>query len=722
MALVCLVFAAAGSPVRAYASESETAGTDISSLGSAVILSITDGSGNAFTGINTEGETVGTENPNGDQSDSLSLRITFDSGDTFKPGEKIVVPITNGAHQPFYQSSITAPSYVSLPDGTHLFSATSRLEGDAATDTEYPELILTALPAIASMSDVTTVTVKCAGSLTRANVRSDLVSSTKSTFTTTGNTYTITNKAFDLTACFSNNLNKVFMKTEQSLGGGASMSIGYDARCIINQALKTGDKNPVAHASLSEPIIVWQHLAGSSPFTINHAASTTGIQGVVNWVSSQAGYISGKQAYSETNTSYQSGSGIASFSAAQSTLEGHVGETIVQADGSGGYYVASNIGAPGDQPSNDLDTMEPYASNNTGMSSIVSELKGMGLDYPSRWTQRVFVQFTDDPDISQSVSDQWEIGPATADSSSSAYNGSIINPAMSGTATLTSQNVLGQTNGKQYAALHYDANGGNGTMGDIVVIAGSSVSLEQNGFTRPGYTFTGWNTEADGSGTSYQPGASITLKSGVTVVYAQWEKNPEEQVIYEGNGATSGSTPTQNQTEGLSVSLEQNGFTRPGYTFTGWNTEADGSGTSYQPNDSYTIPGHTTYLYAQWKRDEGTIVYNANGGSGTMASQSGGVGSSVSLEQNGFTRPGYTFTGWNTEADGSGTSYQPGASITIIDGTRTLYAQWVMSVNSLPMTGGRGSLAPIMVGFIVSCAAIAVAAAAAWRKRSEESE
>ena len=184
MALVGLVFAAAGFPVRAHASESETAGTDISSLGSAVILSITDGSGNVFTGISTEGETVGTENPNGDQPDSLSLRITFDSGDTFKPGEKIVVPITNGAHQPFYQSSITAPSYVSLPDGTNLFSATSRLEGDAATDTEYPELILTALPAIASMSDVTTVTVKCAGSLMRANVRSDLVSSTKSTFTT----------------------------------------------------------------------------------------------------------------------------------------------------------------------------------------------------------------------------------------------------------------------------------------------------------------------------------------------------------------------------------------------------------------------------------------------------------------------------------------------------------------------------------------------------------
>lgn len=116
------------------------------------------------------------------------------------------------------------------------------------------------------------------------------------------------------------------------------------------------------------------------------------------------------------------------------------------------------------------------------------------------------------------------------------------------------------------------------------------------------------------------------------------------------------------------------------------------------------------------------LHYDANGGSGTMASQSGAVGSSVSLEQNGFSRPGYRFTGWNTKADGSGTTYQPGASITIIDGTRTLYAQWVMSVNSLPMTGGHGSFAPLMVGLIVSCAAIATAAVAAWRKRSRNSE
>lgn len=153
MALVCLVFAAAGSPVRAYASESETAGTDISSLGSAVILSITDGSGNVFTGINTNGEKVGTKNPNGDEPDSLSLRITFNAGDTFTPGQKIIVPIMNGAHQPLYQSSITPPSYVSV-NGVNLFSASSQLEGDAATDTEYPELILTALPSVASMRDV----------------------------------------------------------------------------------------------------------------------------------------------------------------------------------------------------------------------------------------------------------------------------------------------------------------------------------------------------------------------------------------------------------------------------------------------------------------------------------------------------------------------------------------------------------------------------------------
>ena len=699
----------------AYA-DTSTSQVNISNVGTVKIISISDASGNIFTGINTDGTQVGTKNPNGDESDHLSIQIAFNSNDSFTPGEQIVIPFLNGAHQPLYQYSISTPQYVTF-ENQKIFQASSTIKGELDEDTAYPEIILTALSAVQGMHNITTITMECAGSLRRANILSDLTGSTKSTITTSGNTYTIINKPFNLSACFQNSGYAGAFNLAQSLHGQARMTVGYDARCIINWALdqnKIQYNNPV---NLDIPIIVWQHITSNSPFTIDH--DQTGIQGVVNWVStttpssqnsSAAGFISGKQAYASTNTSYTTGTGIESYAAAQATLKNSVGKTIIESDGDGGYYIASNIGAPGNQPSNNLDSKQPNAQNNTGMSSIVTQLKKLGLDYPSRWSQNVQIQFTDNPEVQQSAISQWQIGPAytttsTGSCTSNWYGqqtcstqtqtGVVAQPSgtLSGTTTISSQNVLGETSGILYAALNYNANGGTGTMNADIEPVGTQVSIAQNGFTRPGYTFTGWNTKADGSGTSYQPGDTLDLPKGSITVYAQWKRNPDEQVIYEGNGATSGSTATQTQVEGLNVSLSQNGFTRPGYTFTGWNTKADGSGTSYQPGTVYTIPGHTTYLYAQWKPDQGTISYNANGGTGVTASQTGNVGSSTSIAQNGFTRPGYTFTGWNTKADGSGTSYQPGTSITIPNGTKVLYAQWkLIPIRDLPLTGSNEAI------------------------------
>ena len=699
----------------AYA-DTSTSQVNISNVGTVKIISISDASGNIFTGINTDGTQVGTKNPNGDESDHLSIQIAFNSNDSFTPGEQIVIPFLNGAHQPLYQYSISTPQYVTF-ENQKIFQASSTIKGELDEDTAYPEIILTALSAVQGMHNITTITMECAGSLRRANILSDLTGSTKSTITTSGNTYTIINKPFNLSACFQNSGYAGAFNLAQSLYGQARMTVGYDARCIINWALdqnKIQYNNPV---NLDIPIIVWQHITSNSPFTIDH--DQTGIQGVVNWVStttpssqnsSAAGFISGKQAYASTNTSYTTGTGIESYAAAQATLKNSVGKTIIESDGDGGYYIASNIGAPGNQPSNNLDSKQPNAQNNTGMSSIVTQLKKLGLDYPSRWSQNVQIQFTDNPEVQQSAISQWQIGPAytttsTGSCTSNWYGqqtcstqtqtGVVAQPSgtLSGTTTISSQNVLGETSGILYAALNYNANGGTGTMNADIEPVGTQVSIAQNGFTRPGYTFTGWNTKPQGNGTAYQPGDTLDLPKGSITVYAQWKRNPDEQVIYEGNGATSGSTATQTQVEGLNVSLSQNGFTRPGYTFTGWNTKADGSGTSYQPGTVYTIPGHTTYLYAQWKPDQGTISYNANGGTGVTASQTGNVGSSTSIAQNGFTRPGYTFTGWNTKADGSGTSYQPGTSITIPNGTKVLYAQWkLIPIRDLPLTGSNEAI------------------------------
>lgn len=74
-------------------------------------------------------------------------------------------------------------------------------------------------------------------------------------------------------------------------------------------------------------------------------------------------------------------------------------------------------------------------------------------------------------------------------------------------------------------SLSYDANGGIGTMSAETGVAGKIVTVAQNEFTRNDYTFTGWNTQADGKGTAYKAGDSFTLTDTDTVLYAQWSKN-----------------------------------------------------------------------------------------------------------------------------------------------------------------------------------------------------
>ena len=123
-----------------------------------------------------------------------------------------------------------------------------------------------------------------------------------------------------------------------------------------------------------------------------------------------------------------------------------------------------------------------------------------------------------------------------------------------------------------------------------------------------------------------------------------------------------------------------------GYTFTGWNTAADGSGTSYSGDDTYTLPNSgTDTLYAQWQINTVGLTYDPRGGSGEPGDQSGDAASDVTVSTTEPTRDGYTFTGWNTAADGSGTSYAGDDTYTLPNsGTDTLYAQW--QINTVGLT------------------------------------
>jgi len=148
-------------------------------------------------------------------------------------------------------------------------------------------------------------------------------------------------------------------------------------------------------------------------------------------------------------------------------------------------------------------------------------------------------------------------------------------------------------------------------------------------------------------------------------------------VSYNGNGSTSGTPPaTTSVTSGTSITLAANTFTRTGYIFSGWNTASNGTGTTYQPGSSYTVTANITF-YALWKVAY-TVTYNGNGStSGTAPTQASvASGTSITLAANTFTKIGYIFSGWNTSAFGSGTTYQPGSSYTVTANV-IFYALWV---------------------------------------------
>ena len=237
--------------------------------------------------------------------------------------------------------------------------------------------------------------------------------------------------------------------------------------------------------------------------------------------------------------------------------------------------------------------------------------------------------------------------------------------------------------------IKYDANGGSGAPAQQTKTYGSTLTLSSTKPTRTGYTFKNWNTKADGSGTSYAPGASYTGNAALTL-YAQWTVDTYA-VKYDANGG-SGAPAQQTKTYGSTLTLSSTKPTRTGYTFKNWNTKADGSGTSYAPGASYTTNAALT-LYAQWTVNTYAVKYDANGGSGAPAQQTKTYGSTLTLSSTKPTRTGYTFKNWNTKADGSGTSYASGTGYTG-NAALTLYAQWTANTYAVKYDANGGSGAP----------------------------
>ena len=173
----------------------------------------------------------------------------------------------------------------------------------------------------------------------------------------------------------------------------------------------------------------------------------------------------------------------------------------------------------------------------------------------------------------------------------------------------------------------------------------------------------------------------------------------EYTVHLDANGGTLNTSVTFPITvkSGNKVSLSGYTATRTGYTFKGWYEGKNPDFTTSSGIRDFTpsrdnAPNKTKTFYAGWEPITYTVVFDGNGAdaSSCMASQEFKYDESKALNQNTFVRTGYTFTGWNTNVDGTGTTYADKAvvsNLTYTDGESfTLYAQWQPNTASITVT------------------------------------
>lgn len=225
---------------------------------------------------------------------------------------------------------------------------------------------------------------------------------------------------------------------------------------------------------------------------------------------------------------------------------------------------------------------------------------------------------------------------------------------------------------------------------------------------KTGYTFTGWKNgdvlwNADGAvvkgrklnNSTWSDAQGLYKYTGNTTVTAQWSEN-SYNIEFKANKPSKAS----NNVSGDLSTITNVKYTQSvtlkcapsltGWTFKGWNTQADGKGTSYSAGQSVSklsaTNGATVTLYAQWEATTYTITFNSNKPSkavtqmtGTMEVQTLTYDKWENLHENKYKLEGWTFDKWNLKADGSSeTSYKDKERVrNICDGKdTTLYAQW----------------------------------------------
>ena len=197
-----------------------------------------------------------------------------------------------------------------------------------------------------------------------------------------------------------------------------------------------------------------------------------------------------------------------------------------------------------------------------------------------------------------------------------------------------------------------------------------------------GYRFVNWTSDDDvdfddedeAETTFEMPASDVT----VTANFEQIPPTPFTVTVT--GGTASPSSALQGATVTVTATVPS------GYRFTGWTVLSGGVSLSNANNATTTFIMGTANValnanFAPIDQppvlpQEFTISFNANGGTGTMPAVRVTEGANAIIPANAFTRAGYEFAGWNTVANGSGTAFAAGATISNVRANITLYAQW----------------------------------------------
>lgn len=190
--------------------------------------------------------------------------------------------------------------------------------------------------------------------------------------------------------------------------------------------------------------------------------------------------------------------------------------------------------------------------------------------------------------------------------------------------------------------------------------------------TREGYAFNGW-TQQDVGGAS----KTITIQKGTIynkTFTASWTPNTNE-IIFNGNGATSGTMSNQNIKTGETKSLNTCLFEKEGYDFSGWSTTSDGE-VEYLDGDTYVMGPNSSYtLYAVWDLAVYTITYRLDDGINNVDNRNLYTMQTETFYLYEPSREYYLFDGWYKDSHFAGEKISQVTKGSL--GNITLYAKWI---------------------------------------------